>query len=56
MALQEQGRAEDLRALLDAEEARGPALLRLGDALSVLYPPGTREKRLLDGVIRARGR
>jgi hypothetical protein len=53
MLLQASGRTNGLRALLAAEQERGPDFLRLGNALSALYPPGGDEKRLLDGMLLA---
>lgn len=51
MLLQSGGRTNALRALLKAEQERGPDFLRLANALSALYPPGSEEKRLLDGML-----
>ena len=48
MLLQGGGRTNALRALLKAEQERGPYFLRLANALSALYPKGIEEKRLLD--------
>jgi superfamily II DNA or RNA helicase len=42
-----------LRALLKAEQERGPEFLRLANALSALYPKDGEEKRLLDAMIQA---
>ena len=53
MLLQSSGRANALRALLKAETERGPDFLRLANALSALYPPGTDEKRLVDAMLLA---
>ena len=53
MLLQGAGRTEALRNLLRAEQDRGPDLLRLANALSALYPRGSEEKRLLDGMLLA---
>jgi putative DNA methylase len=53
MLLQASGRANALRALLAAEQERGPDFLRLGNALSALYPQGSEEKRLLDAMLLA---
>jgi putative DNA methylase len=53
MLLQSSGRANALRALLKSEVERGPDFLRLANALSALYPPGTDEKRLLDAMLLA---
>jgi hypothetical protein len=46
MLLQASGRTNGLRALLAAEQERGPDFLRLGNALTALYPQGSDEKRL----------
>lgn len=40
MLLQASGHANALRALLGAEQDRGPEFLRLANALSALYPRG----------------
>jgi hypothetical protein len=53
MLLQASGRTAALRALLKAEEDRGPDFLRLANALSALYPKGSEEKRLLDAMLLA---
>jgi len=53
MLLQVSGRANALRALLKSEIERGPDFLRLANALSALYPPGSDEKRLLDAMLLA---
>jgi adenine-specific DNA methylase len=53
MLLQSSGRTNALRALLAAEEDRGPDFLRLANALSALYPRGSEEKRLLDAMLLA---
>ncbi|MEW6542164.1 MAG: NADAR domain-containing protein [Nitrospirota bacterium] len=53
MLLQAGGRANALRALLKAEQERGPEFLRLANALSALYPKGSEEKRLLDAMLLA---
>ncbi len=53
MVLQASGRANALRALLKAEQDRGPDFLRLANALSALYPKGSEEKRLLDAMLLA---
>jgi hypothetical protein len=53
MILQASGRANALRALLKAEQARGPDFLRLANALTALYPKGSEEKRLLDAMLLA---
>ncbi len=51
--LQAGGRTNALRALLKAEQERGPDFLRLANALSALYPKGSEEKRLLDAMLLA---
>ena len=53
MLLQGAGRTEALRNLLRAEQDRGPDFLRLANSLSALYPRGSEEKRLLDGMLLA---
>ena len=53
MLLQAGGRTNALRALLKAEQERGPDFLRLSNALSALYPRGSEEKRLLDAMLLA---
>jgi hypothetical protein len=53
MLLQSSGRANALRALLKSEIERGPDFLRLANALSALYPPGSDEKRLVDAMLLA---
>jgi hypothetical protein len=53
MLLQASGRANALRALLRAEQERGPDFLRLANALSALYPKDSEEKRLLDAMLLA---
>jgi putative DNA methylase len=53
MLLQASGRSNALRALLAAEQQRGPDFLRLGNALTALYPQGSEEKRLLDAMLLA---
>lgn len=53
MLLQSSGHASALRSLIEAEEDRGPDFLRLANALSALYPRGSREKRLLDAMLLA---
>ena len=39
--------------LIDAEQYRGLYFLRLANALSVLYPQGCNEKRLLNAMLLA---
>ncbi len=51
MLLQAGGRTNALRALLRAEQDRGPDFLRLANALSALYPKDSEEKRLLDAML-----
>jgi hypothetical protein len=53
MLLQAGGRSNALRALVKAEQERGPDFLRLANALSALYPAGGEEKRLLDAMLLA---
>ena len=53
MLLQAGGRTNALRALVAAEQERGPDFLRLANALSALYPKGSEEKRLLDAMLLA---
>jgi len=53
MLLQSSGRANALRALLKAEQERGPDFLRLANALSALDPIGSEEKRLVDAMLLA---
>jgi len=56
MLLQASGRTNALRALIKAEQERGPEFLRLANALSALYPKDSEEKRLLDAMLLAAGR
>ncbi len=51
--LQASGHANALRTLLPSEQERGPDFVRLANALSALYPRGSREKRLLDAMLLA---
>ena len=53
MLLQNSGHSNALRKLIVAEQDRGPEFLRLANALSALYPLGSEEKRLLDGMLLA---
>jgi adenine-specific DNA methylase len=53
MLLQAGGRTNALRALLRAEQERGPDFLRLANAFSALYPKGSEEKRLIDAMLLA---
>ena len=53
MLLQSGGRTNALRALLKAEQERGPDFLRLANAFSALYPKGSEEKRVIDAMLLA---
>lgn len=53
MLLQASGRSNALRALVKAEQERGPDFVRLANALSALYPKDSEEKRLLDAMLLA---
>lgn len=53
MLFQASGRSAALRAMLQAEQERGPYFMRLANALSALYPSGSSEKRLLDAMLLA---
>jgi len=53
MLLQAGGQTNALRALIKAEQDRGPDFLRLANSLSALYPKGGDEKRLLDAMLLA---
>ena len=53
MLLQSSGHSNALRKMIEAEQDRGPDFLRLANALSALYPRGSEEKRLLDGMLLA---
>jgi putative DNA methylase len=53
MLLQASGQTNALRALLKAEQERGPDFIRLANALSALYPKDSEEKRLLDAMLLA---
>ena len=53
MLLQASGHSSALRILIASEQERGPDFLRLANALSALYPRGSREKRLLDAMLLA---
>jgi len=53
MLLQAGGHANALRSPIVAEQERAPDFLRLSNALSALYPCGSREKRLLDAMLLA---
>ena len=51
--LQASGQANALRALIKAEQQRGPDFLGLANALSALYPKHSEEKRLIDAMLLA---
>ena len=51
MLFQDSGHSAALRTLIAAEQERGPAFLRLANALTALYPRGSQEKRLLDAML-----
>ena len=53
LLLQKMGRTNALRALLKAEQERGPDFIRLANALSALYPRGSEERRLLEAMLQA---
>ena len=53
MLLQQSGRANALRALLKAEQERGPNFFRLANSLSALYPRESEERRFLDAMLLA---
>jgi adenine-specific DNA methylase len=53
MLLQSSGKSNALRALIKAELDKGSEFLRLGNALSALYPTGSEEKRLVDAMLLA---
>ena len=53
MLLQASGQSAALRAMLGAEQDRGPDFMRLANALSALYPKNSEEKRLLDAMLLA---
>lgn len=53
MLLQASGQSAALKALIEAEQKRGPDFLRLANALSALYPKNSEEKRLLDAMLLA---
>ncbi|NLL10042.1 MAG: hypothetical protein GX268_03940 [Methanomicrobiales archaeon] len=50
MILFQAGRGEALKSFL-LENARDPKFWKLAQSLSALYPPGTEEKRWVDGVL-----
>ena len=49
----QQDRSQALRNLLKSEQERGPAFLRLSNALSALYPRRGQEKWLLGAMLLA---
>ena len=51
MLYQMNGDSIALKSLLRQESERGPNFIRLGNALSTLYPRNSREKRVLDAVL-----
>lgn len=53
MLFQASGRSAALRSLMQAEQERGSDFLRLVNALTALYPRGSEEKRLRDGMLLA---
>ena len=53
MLFQHGGHASALRKLIKTEQERGPEFIVLANALSALYPRGSREKRLLDAMLLA---
>lgn len=53
MLFQKQGQSNALRELLFFEMSYRPEFRRLANALSVLYPSGSEEKRLLDAMLLA---
>ena len=53
MLLQAAGRTNALRALLKAEQERGPDFERLANALTALYPNKSEERRLLEAMAQA---
>ena len=53
MLFQDSGHSQALRALIIAEQERGPYFMRLANALSALYPNGSHEKRLLNAMLLA---
>jgi adenine-specific DNA methylase len=53
MLLHAAGRTNALRALIMAEQERGPEFLRLANALCALYPRGSEERRLLEAMVLA---
>ncbi|MEW6263437.1 MAG: hypothetical protein AB1641_10205 [Thermodesulfobacteriota bacterium] len=53
MLLQAGGQYYAHRAIIKSEQEHGPDFLRLANALSVLYPWGSEEKRLVDAMLLA---
>ena len=53
MPLRAGGRTNGRRALLKAEQERGPDFLRLANAFSALYAKGREEKRLINAMLLA---
>ena len=53
MLFQHGGHTSALRALIKTQQERGPEFMRLANALSALYPRGSRDKRLLDAMLLA---
>jgi hypothetical protein len=53
MLLQASGRTNALRALLNAEQDRGPDFLRLANNLVALYPKASEERRLIEAMLLA---
>ena len=51
--LQSSGHSNAPHRLIEAEQGRGPEFLRLANALSALYPRGSEDERLLDGMLLA---
>jgi len=56
MILQASGRANALRALLKAEQERGPEFLRLSNALTALYQKGSEERNSQAGACQKKGK
>ena len=53
MLVEASGRTNGLRALLKAEQDRGPDFLRLANTLSALFPKESEEKQLLAAMLLA---
>ena len=51
MLFQASGRSAAFRSSRQAEQERGSDFLRLVNSLTALYPRGSEEKRLLDGML-----